>query len=48
VERGQLLADLPEWVVLGAGLVEAVANQRRTNRVYTKINYEQSKHSLLR
>lgn len=48
VDRTQLLTDLPDWVVQGAGLVEAKASERRLNRVYTKINYEQSKHSLLR
>jgi hypothetical protein len=48
VERTQLLTDLPDWVVQGAGLVEGTASERRVARVYTKINYEQSKHSLLR
>lgn len=35
-------------MVQGAGLVEAAASDRRLARVYTKINYEQSKYSLLR
>jgi hypothetical protein len=39
VERGQLLTDLPDWVVQGAGLVEGAAAERRVARVYTKINY---------
>lgn len=39
VDRGQLLTDLPDWVVQGAGLVEGAAAERRVARVYTKINY---------
>jgi THO complex subunit 2 len=35
-------------VIQGAGLVEQSALDKRIARVYTKINYEQSKHSLIR
>jgi hypothetical protein len=48
IDKSQLLADLPEWVAQGANLIEAAAFERRTARVYTKINYEQSKYGLLR
>lgn len=48
IDKSTLLADLPEWVAQGAGLMEIAAFERRTARVYTKINYEQSKYSLLR
>lgn len=43
-----MLADLPEWVTQGAGLIEQSTYEKRVARVYTKINYEQSKYSLMR
>ena len=46
--KAELLKGLPEWVSQGAGLVDAVAMEKKTKRYYTKVNYEQSKHSLLR
>lgn len=32
----------------GSGLVDSAALEKKIKRVYTKINYEQSKHSLLK
>lgn len=48
VEKSLLLSELPVWVIHGAGLVEAQTFDKRIARVYTKINYEQSKHCLIR
>jgi hypothetical protein len=48
VEKAQLMSELPEWVIQEAGVAKTQALDRKFKRVYTKINYEQSKHSLLR